>query len=64
MDDNRDNRVVQMAVVNPGTEDATSEFVFSMQPRWNPARTVQYGLTAQDALSLKTALDAYLATKR
>jgi hypothetical protein len=60
-----DTKVVhQMAVVNPGEMAKDGDFTFAMQPRWNPARTVEYALTPHDAETVHKALAAYLKGAR
>jgi hypothetical protein len=57
-------KTVQMAVVNPGETAANGEFTFQMQPRFNPARTVQFELQPTDAEAMHKALGAYLKAVR
>jgi hypothetical protein len=57
-------RVVQMAVINPGETAANGEFTFALQPRFNPARTVQFELQPTDAEAMYKALGAYLKAVR
>jgi hypothetical protein len=54
-------RTVEMVIVNPGTTAPNDEFVFELQARYNPARTVKFALTPQDAELLSKHLTAYLA---
>lgn len=56
-------KTVQMAVVNPGTSAADGDFTFTMQPRYNASRTVQYALVPSDAEALHKALTAYLTAQ-
>jgi hypothetical protein len=53
-------KTVQMALINPGSTATSGEFTFSLQPRFNPARTVEFELQPVDAESLHKALGAYL----
>jgi len=62
MSDN--TKTVQMALINPGETAANGEFTFALQPRFNPARTVQFELVPVDAESLHKALGAYLKSVR
>ena len=62
MSDN--TKTVQMALINPGETAANGEFTFALQPRFNPARTVQFELAPVDAESLHKALGAYLKAVR
>ena len=58
-------RTVEMALINPGEElPKNGEFAFSLQPRYNPARTVQFALIPADAETLHKALGAYLKLVR
>jgi hypothetical protein len=49
-----------MHVIAPGKLAADGEFVFELQPRSNGARVVRFSLKAQDAESIKKAVEAYL----
>ena len=62
MSDNQ--RTVLMHLVDPGKEATTGDFEFSLQPRYNPARTVQFALQAPDAEALHKALGVYLKAAR
>lgn len=53
-----------MALANPGETAKDGDFAFAMQPRWNPARTVDYTLTPADAEALHKALGSYLRAAR
>jgi hypothetical protein len=53
-------KIVQMALVNPGETATNGEFTFALQPRFNPARTVQFELVPSDAETLHKALGSYL----
>jgi len=57
-------KTVKMAVVNPGVDNGEGEFTFALQPRFNPARTVQFDLVPMDAEALHKALGAYLKAVR
>jgi hypothetical protein len=64
-------RTVAMALVNHGetltvakNDMAAGEFAFSLQPRYNPARTVQFALQPADAEALHKALTVYLKGAR
>lgn len=53
-------KTVQMHVIAPGKLADDGEFVFELQPRSNGARVVKFSLKAQDAESIKKAVEAYL----
>jgi len=60
-----------MALVNHGetvtvakNDVSAGEFAFSLQPRYNPARTVQFALQPVDAEALHKALTVYLKGAR
>ena len=57
-------KTVQMALINPGETAANGEFTFQLQPRFNPARTVQFELVPTDAENLHKALGAYLKAQK
>lgn len=54
------NRTVQMALVSPGSTHVDADFTFSMQPRFNEGRVVQYALIPSDAEALHKALNEFL----
>lgn len=60
MSEEQQKRIVEMAIVNPGEKTGNGEFRFSMQPRYNAARTVDYALRAGEAEALHKALGSYL----
>lgn len=49
-----------MHVIAPGKAATDGEFTFELQPRSNGARVVRFSLKAQDAESIKKAIEAYL----
>jgi hypothetical protein len=53
-------KTVQIDGNAPGKLAADGEFVFELQPRSNGARVVRFSLKAQDAESIKKAVEAYL----
>ena len=53
-------KTVQMHVIAPGKAASDGEFVFELQPRSNGARVVRFSLKAQDAESIKKAVEVYL----
>jgi len=55
-----EQKAVQMHVIAPGKAASDGEFVFELQPRSNGARVVRFSLKAQDAESVKKAVEAYL----
>jgi hypothetical protein len=57
-------RTVKMHVINPGTTEVDGDFGFELQPRYNPGRTVRFGLIPSDAELLHKELGAYLKTLR
>ncbi len=48
------------ATVNFTSSDDANNFVFTMQPRYNAARTVSYALRPADAQTLHDQLSLYL----
>jgi hypothetical protein len=60
MNEEQAKRIVEMAIVNPGEKTGNGEFRFSMQPRYNAARTVEYAIKANEAEALHKALGSYL----
>jgi hypothetical protein len=59
-----ETRIVQMALVNHGETAKDGDFTFSMQPRFNPARTVNYALVPSEAEALHKALGTFLRAAR
>ena len=57
-------KMLKMALIDPGQVAEDGEFTFSLQPRYNPARTVVFDLQPQDAETLHKALTAYLKATR
>lgn len=57
-------KTVKMALIDPGQTSNEGEFTFSLQPRFNPARTVIFDLQPTDAEQLHKALTAYLKAAR
>lgn len=62
--DNTAPKTVKMAIVNHGEVGEDGDFTFSMQPRYNPARTVGYALLPSEAEALHTALGKFLKAAR
>jgi hypothetical protein len=57
-------KTVKMALIDPGQTGTDGEFTFSLQPRFNPARTVVFDLQPTDAEALHKALGTYLKATR
>lgn len=56
-------KTVQMAVVDPGSTAKDGDFTFTMQPRFDARRSVEYALVPADAEHLLKALTTYLAAQ-
>jgi len=57
-------KTVKMALIDPGQMNNEGEFTFSLQPRFNAARTVIFDLTPADAEQLHTALGKFMKAAR